>query len=150
MAWSQDLAYSRDLAYSSRKNKLHLSSFHPKILHASFSASVFPRDRTSTSSLPPSSPLYQLGYNLSYISTSFFWSRSPTRLTEPRPSSLLDGRLARKDYLQISAFWIWWWWSKRGFLTLCGKPLEEPWLKWWEDGWPDAVRPDSWDVNISF
>ena len=31
------MAWSRDLAYSSRKNKLHLSSFHPKILHASLS-----------------------------------------------------------------------------------------------------------------
>ena len=63
--------------------------------------------------LPPSSLSYRLGYNLLYISTSSFWSRSPTRFTEPRPSSLLDGRLTRKDYLQISAFPVWWWWSKR-------------------------------------
>ena len=62
------------------------------------------RTVTSTLSLPPSSLLYRLGYNLPYISTSSFWSRSSTCLTEPRPSSLLDGRLARKDYLQISAF----------------------------------------------
>ena len=59
---------------------------------------------TSTLLLPPSSFSYRLGYNFLYISTSSFWSRSPTCLTEPRPSSLLDGRLARKDYLQISAF----------------------------------------------
>ena len=31
------MAWLRDLAYSSRKNKLHLSSFHSKILHASLS-----------------------------------------------------------------------------------------------------------------
>ena len=55
---------------------------------------------TSTSLLPPLSPLYRLGYNFPYISTNFFWSKSPTRLLEP----LLDCWLARKDYLQISAF----------------------------------------------
>ena len=68
---------------------------------------------TSISLSPPSSLSYQLGYNLlsyrlgynlPYISTNFFWSKSLTCLTKPRPSSLLDGRLARKDYLQISAF----------------------------------------------
>ena len=67
----------------------------------------------STSLLPSSSLLYRLGYNLlsyrlgynlPYISTSSFWSRNPMCLTEPRPSSLLDGRLAWKNYLQISAF----------------------------------------------
>ena len=71
------------------------------------------RTVTSTLVLPPSSLLYRLGYNLLsyrleynllYISTSSFWKRSPIYLTEPRPSSLLDGRLARKDYLQISTF----------------------------------------------
>ena len=76
----------------------------------------------SISSLPLSPSLYQLGYdlllyrfgyNLLYISISSFWKRSPTCLTEPRPSSLLDGRLARKDYLQISAFPVRWWWSER-------------------------------------
>ena len=74
---------------------------------------------TSNSSSPPSYRLgydllsYRFGYNLPYISISSFWKRSPTCLTEPRPSSLLDGRLARKDYLQISAFPVRWWWSKR-------------------------------------
>ena len=58
----------------------------------------------STSLLPPLSLSYRLRYNLLYINTSSFWRRDPTYLTEPRPSSLLDGRLARKDYLQISAF----------------------------------------------
>ena len=38
----------------------------------------------------------------------------------------------------------------RGFLTLYGKPLKESQVKWWEDGWPDAAKPDSRDVNISF
>ena len=68
--------------------------------------SSFASNRTVTSTLllPPSSLSYRLGYNLSYISSSFFWSRSSTCLTELRPSSLLDGRLAKKDYLQISAF----------------------------------------------
>ena len=47
---------------------------------------------------------YRLGYNLLYISTSSFWSRSLMHLTKPRPSSLLDGWLVKKDYLQISAF----------------------------------------------
>ena len=41
--------------------------------------------------------LYRLGYNLLYISTSSFWSRSPTHLMKP-------SRIARKDYLQISVF----------------------------------------------
>ena len=31
------MTWSRDLAYLSRKNKLHLSSIHPKILHAALS-----------------------------------------------------------------------------------------------------------------
>ena len=70
------------------------------------SSFVSNRTVTSTSSSPPSSLSYRLGYNLlsyrlgynlPYISTSSFWSRNPTRLTEP-------SRLARKDYLQISAF----------------------------------------------
>ena len=73
---------------------------------------------TSTLSLPPSPYssrlgyellLYWFGYNLLYISISSLWKRSPTCLTEPRPSSLLDGRLAKKDYLQISAFLNRWW-----------------------------------------
>ena len=73
---------------------------------------------TSTSLLPPLPPsyrlgydllLYRFGYNLPYISISSFWKRSSTCLTEPRPSNLLDGRLARKDYLQISAFPNRWW-----------------------------------------
>ena len=102
----------------------------------------------STSLLPPSSLLYRLKYNLLYISTSSFWSRSPTRLTEPRLSSLLDGRLARKDYLQISAFLVWWWWSERR------STIESYWgsHEWSgkRDGWLDVARPDSWDVNISF
>ena len=38
----------------------------------------------------------------------------------------------------------------RRFLTLYKKPLEKPQVKWWEDGWPNAVKPDSRDVNISF
>ena len=68
---------------------------------------------TSTSLSPPSSLsyrlgynllLYRLGYNFPYISTSSFWRRGPTYLTKPRPSSLLNDRLARKNYLQISAF----------------------------------------------
>ena len=52
--------------------------FHPfilKILHASVSAFNLPRHRMSSSSSPLSSPSYRLGYNLS---TSSFWSRSPT------------------------------------------------------------------------
>ena len=102
---------------------------------------------TSTSSLPPSSLSYRLGYNLlsyrlgynlPYISTSSFWSRSPTCLTEPRPSSLLDGRLARKDYLQISAF------LDLVVVEREGVPHAL------QDGWLDAARPDSRDVNISF
>ena len=63
---------------------------------------------TSNLLLPP---LYQLRYNLLYISISSFWSRSPMRLSEP----LLDCWLANKDYLQISAFPIQWWWSERRF-----------------------------------
>ena len=91
------MTWSRDLAYSSRKNKLHLSSYHPfilKILHASLSTPT-PLATTSLSLLS-----YRLGYNLLYINTSSFWSRSSTRLSEP----LLDCWLGRKDYLQISAF----------------------------------------------
>ena len=61
---------------------------------------------TSNSLSPPS---YRLGYYLSYISTRSFWSRSPMRLSEP----LLDWWLARKNYFQISAFCVRWWWSKR-------------------------------------
>ena len=59
---------------------------------------------TSISLLPPSSPLYRLGYKLLNINTNFFWKKSPTCLTELRPSSLFDGPLARKNYLHISAF----------------------------------------------
>ena len=51
-------------------------------------------------------------------------------LTEPRPSSLLNGRLARKDYLQISAFLDPVVVERGGFFTLYGKPLEEPQVKW--------------------
>ena len=61
---------------------------------------------TSNSLLPLS---YRLGYKPRYINTSFFQSRSHTRLSEP----LLDCWLARKDYLQISAFPVRWWWSER-------------------------------------
>ena len=73
---------------------------------------------TSILLLPPLSPLYRLGYdlflyrfeyNLLYISISSFWKRSSTYLTKPRPSNLLDSRLAKKNYLQISAFLNWWW-----------------------------------------
>ena len=94
-----------------------LKSYMPHFQLPTFLATV-----TSTSLLPPSSSLYQLrydlllyqfGYNLVYISISFFWKKSPTCLTKPRPSNLLDSRLARKDYLQISAFPDRWWWSKR-------------------------------------
>ena len=117
----------------------------PINLDSSFASN---RTVTSTSSLPPSSLLYRLRYNLSYISTSSFGKRSPTCLTEPRPSSLLDGRLARKDYLQISAFPVRWWWSERR------STKESHWgsHEWSgeRDGWLDAARPDSWDVNISF
>ena len=41
--------------------------------------------------------LYRLRYNLLYSNTSSFWSKSPMYLTE-------SSRLARKDYLQISVF----------------------------------------------
>ena len=118
-------------------------------LNSSFAFNqTFNQTVTSTSLLPPLSLLYRLGYNLLYISTSFFWSRSPTRLTEPRLSSLLDGRLARKDYLQISAFPIRWWWSERR------STMESHWKSHeWSgerDGWLDVARPNSWNVNISF
>ena len=112
---------------------------------------------TSTSSLPPSSLLYQLGYNLLlyqlgynllYISTGSFWKRSPTYLTKPKPSSLLDGQLARNDYLQISTFPIRWWWSERHSIKKSYWRSHE-----WSgerDSWLNVARLDSWDVNISF
>ena len=62
---------------------------------------------------------------------------------------LMAGSREKTTY-RSAPFWIRWWWSERGFLMLYGKPLEEPRVKWWKDGWPDAVRPDSRDVNISF
>ena len=80
------------------------SIFHLFILKSYMPHFQLPTSLATVTSTLLSPPLYRLGYNLPYISTSSFWSRSPTRFTEPRPSSLLDGRLARKDYLQISAF----------------------------------------------
>ena len=64
----------------------------------------------------------------------------------------LNTSFREKTSCRSTLFRIWWWWSKRSILTLYQrKPLEEePRVKWWGDGWLDAVRPDSWDVNISF
>ena len=84
--------------------------FHPKILRISSSVSDFPCHRYKQLVV---ATLYQLGHNLLYINTSSFWKKSLICFTQPRSSSLLDSRLARKNYLQISAFSVRWWWSKR-------------------------------------
>ena len=62
---------------------------------------------------------------------------------------LMAGSREKTTY-RSAPFWIRWWWSKGGFFTLYGKPLEELRVKWWKDGWPDAVRLDTGNVNISF
>ena len=49
---------------------------------------------------------YLLKYNLLYISTRSSQKKSPTCLIEPKLSSWLNGWLAKKNYLQISAFFI--------------------------------------------
>ena len=77
------------------------------------SSFAFNQTVMSTLLLPPSSLLYRLeynlflywfGYNLLYINISSFWRRDFMCFTKLRLSSLLDGRLARKNYLQISVF----------------------------------------------
>lgn len=38
------------------------------------------------------------------INISFFWKKSSMHFTKPKSSSLLDGQLEKKNYLQINAF----------------------------------------------
>ena len=174
------MTWSRDLAYSSRKNKLHLSSFHPKILHTSLSTPTplatamtsrrryFRTDSDTTYSRTDSDTTYsRTDSDTTYSRTNSdtTYSRIDSDTTSHTSALALSGAEVlrvfqsrclvagsrEKTTYRSAPFWIWWWWSERVFLTLYkGKPLEEPWVKWWEDGWSDAVRPDSWDVNISF
>ena len=156
------MTWSRDLAYSSRKNKLHLSSFHPKILHTSLSTPTplatamtsrrryFRTDSDTTYSRTDSDTTYSRTDSDTTSHTSALALSGAEVLRVFQSRCLVAGSREKTTY-RSAPFWIWWWWSERGFLTLYkGKPLEEPRVKWWEDGWPDAVRPDSWDVNISF
>ena len=69
--------------------------------------------------------------------------------SQGQAACLMAGSREKTTY-RSAPFWIRWRWSKRGFLMLYRKPLQEPRAKWWEDGWPDAVKPDFRDVNISF
>ena len=82
-------------------------------IEPSFASNRTPNRYESTLSLPPSSLSYRLGYNLlsyqlghnlPYISTSSFWKRSPTCLTEPRPSSLLDAGSREKTTYRSAPF----------------------------------------------
>ena len=97
--------------------------------------------------------------HLSYINSDITSHTSALALSEAEVLRVLRSRgqaaclmagSREKTTYRSAPFWIRWWWSERGFLMLYGKPLEEPRVKWWEDGWPDAVKPDSWDLNISF
>ena len=65
------------------------------------------------------SSLHQLGYNLLNQSALALLGEEVLRVIEPSPikqECLSTSSL--KDYLQINAFPIWWWWSKRGYLKL--------------------------------
>ena len=66
------------------------------------------------------------------------------RLTELRPSSLFDGRLARKDYLQISAFpdlvVVE---REENPHALQRKATGRAAVSGERDGWLDATKPDS-------
>ena len=86
-----------------------------------------------------------------YISTLALFGEEVLRVLRSRDqAACLMAGLQEKTIYRSAPFWIRWWWSKKKFLMLYGKLLEEPRVKWWEDGWPDAVRPDSWNVSISF
>ena len=65
-------------------------------------------------------------------------------------AACLIAGLRENTIYRSAPFWIRWWWSEKEFLMLYGKLFKESRAKWCEDGWPDAVKPDSRDVNISF
>ena len=153
ISWSRDLKIT-DCTWFNHMNQftrdLITSSFYPKILHAS--ASSF-------------SPLLWALLHIVVTISSFSYRLShQSALVLSGIEVLRIGCELSKRFAMIFSSWekityrptsfqIWWWWrSKRSiFMLYKGKPLEEePRVKWWGDGWLDAARPDSWDVNISF
>ena len=92
-------------------------------------------------------------YQLGHQSVLAFSRAKVLRIAcEPNKQfALILGSYEKTTY-RSTPFQIWYWWIKKSILTLCkGKPLEEkPQVNCWRNGWLDAARPDSWDVNISF
>ena len=65
------------------------------------------------------SSLHQLGYNFFNQSALVLFKKEVLRVIEPlQIKQECLSRSSLKDYLQINAFPIWWWWSKRGYLEL--------------------------------
>ena len=96
-----------------------------------------------------SSPSYRLSHQ-SAIALS--GAKVLRVVCEPNKQFTLIFSSREKTICRQTLFQIWWWWSKKSVFTLYnGKPLEEESRgKWWGDGWLNAARLDSWDINISF
>ena len=152
MSWSRVLEITSCMWFlyvSQFTRDLITSSFHPKILYSSASSSSSPLWALFCIVVTTSSPLYQLSHQ---SALAFFGVEVLRIVCKPNKQFTLILGSPEKTTCRPTFFWIWWWWSKKSILTLYKrKPLEEePQVKCWRDGWLNAAKPDSWNVNISF
>ena len=117
------MAWSRDLAYSSRRIN---TFFHPKTLHALYSAPIFLAIATTAPHRRHPHLPRTNSATTSYTSALALSGAEVLRVAyEPSRTS------SCKITCRSAPFQIWWWWSERGILTLYKKkPLEEPRVKW--------------------
>ena len=157
MSWSRDLQIS-DCTWSSHVSliitqparDLLTSSFHPKILHASTSSSLPPLWTLlrTVSILLQSHLSYQLGYQ-----SALALSEAEVLRVACEPNkqfALIVG--SRNDHLQINAFPNLMVVEQEEYPSYSTKDSHWRSHEWRckRDNWPDAARPDFWDVNISF